>query len=125
MEEALKNEATIDFVGDVLDSEKKQDDLDCKEEGNEVDPLFQHLDRGDHNENEFTQSNDWCKKIDIKDADQLSKEVQCLDKHQRKTLDIGLEFARDLVKARNHGNEQPEPPQFKTVDSKNTSKACG
>ena len=109
-EEALKNEVKVDDVEDVLDSEKKQDNLDCEEEGNEADPQFQHLDLGDHNENEFIPSTTWCKKIDLKDAEQLSNEVQSLDRHQRKTLDIGLEFARNLVKSRNHENEQPEPP---------------
>ena len=84
---------------------RKQDDLDCEEEGIEADPLFQHLDWGDHNEQDFLPSNDWCKKIDLKGDDQQCKEAQNLDRHQRKTLDIGLQFARDVVKARNHGNK--------------------
>ena len=109
-EEALKNEVKIDEVGDVLDAENNQDKLDCEEEGIEADPMYEHLDRGDHNENEFLPSNNWCKRIDLKDDDQLMMEAQNLDRYQRKTLDIGLEYARDIVKARNHDNLLPGAP---------------
>ena len=99
--EALKNEVKVHEIGDVLDAENKQDDLECEEEGNKEDPLFQHFDHGDHNEDEFLPSSGCRKKIDLKDDEHLPKEAQSLDRPQRKTLDIGLGFARDLVKARN------------------------
>ena len=73
--------------------------------------MYEHLDRGDHNENEFLPSNDWCKRIELKDNEQLSMEAQKLDKYQRKTLDIGLKYARDIVKSRNHENQIPEAPR--------------
>ena len=100
----------IDEVGDVLDAENKLENLDCAEEGIDADPMYEHLDRGDHSENEFLPSNNWCKRIDLKDNEQLSMEAQNLDRYQRKTLDIGLKYAREVVKARNHDNELPEAP---------------
>ena len=33
-----------------------------------------------------------------------------MDRNQRRTLDIGLKYARDIIKARNHENELPEAP---------------
>ena len=65
-------------------------DLECEEEGIEADPLYGHLDLGDHNELEILPSREWYKKIELKDNDQLLGETQNLDKFQRKTLDIGL-----------------------------------
>ena len=38
------------------------------------------------------------------------EETQNPDKFQRKTLDIGLKYAREVVKARNHKNEIQEDP---------------
>ena len=81
VEEALQKEALVDEIGDILDVERKQDDLDFEEEGIEADQLFQHLDRGDHNKQDILPSNDWCKKIDLKDDDQLCKEAQNPDRH--------------------------------------------
>ena len=112
VEETLKNEAKVEEYGDLIDAQNKQDVLECEEEGNEADPLYGHLDLGDHNEHEFLPSFNWYKKIDLKDNDQLSEETQNLDKFQRKTLDIGLKYAREIVKARNHKNEMPEAPRM-------------
>ena len=111
VEEVLKNEVNTEDIGDELDAEKEQQDADCEEEGNEVDPLYQHLDLGDHNEHEFTSTRAWCKKIEIKDTEQLMLETQKLDMYQRKTLDICLTYARDIVKAQqHHKNALPEAP---------------
>ena len=68
------------------------------------------MDLGDHNEDEFLPSSAWHRKIDLKDSEQLFEETQKLDKFQRKTLDIGLKYAKELVKARNHKNEIPDAP---------------
>ena len=53
VEETLKNEVKIDEVGDILDTENKLENLDCEEEGIDADPMYEHLDRGDHSENEL------------------------------------------------------------------------
>ena len=110
VEETLKFETKVEEVSNILDAQKKQDDMECEEEGVEADPLYEHLDLGDHNELETPPSRDWYKTIELKDNDQLSKETQNLDKFQRKTLDIGLKYAREVVKARNHKNEIPDAP---------------
>ena len=64
VEETLKIEANIEEIGDILDAQKQQDDQECEEEGIKEDPLYEHLDLGEHNENEFLPSRDWYRKID-------------------------------------------------------------
>ena len=109
VEEVLKNEINTEEIGDELDAAKEQDDAECEDEGIEMDPMYQHLDLGDHNEHDFTPSSTWCKKIELKDDEQLTKSTHHLDEYQRKTLDICLKFARDIVKAhKNHKNALPE-----------------
>ena len=78
----MKYEAKVEEVSNALDAQKKQDDLECEEVGIEADPLYEHLDLGNHNELEILPSRDWYKKIELKDNDQLSKETQNLDKFQ-------------------------------------------
>ena len=98
VEECLKNQVDTTEIGENLDAEKEQDISDCEAEGNEFDPLYEHLDLGNHNESEFNPSNQWCKTIELKDENELNKESQALDRFQRKTLDIGLKYARDVVR---------------------------
>ena len=110
VEETLKNQVETEEIGEILDAENQQDIEDCKEEGFEADPLYEHLDRGDHNAHEFSPSTNWCKQIELMDEDQNMKKTQNLDKYQKKTLDIALKYARDAVKSRHHKNALPETP---------------
>ena len=123
VEECLKNQVDTSEVGDNLDAETERDVLDCEEEGNETDPLYEHLDLGNHNESEFTQSSKWCKTIELKDEDQLNKEAQNLDRFQRKTLDIGLKYARDVVKARQSKNVLAEAPNLIVIGGAGSGKS--
>ena len=108
VEECLKNQVDTTEIGENLDAEKEQDVHDCEEEGNEFDPLYEHLKLGNQNESDFNPSNQWCKTIELKDENEINKETQNLDRFQRKTLDIGLKYAKDIVKARHPKNHLPE-----------------
>ena len=112
VEEIKKDDINLDDVEAVLDAEKMQADLDCEDEEVVIDPQYEHLDLGNHNENEFTPGNNWCKSIDLIGDDQLYRNALRLDKNQRKVLDICLRYARDVVKARNHKNLIPDPPNL-------------
>ena len=81
VEEIQKDDINLDDVEVVLDAEKMQADLDCEDEEVVIDPLYEHLDLGNHNENEFTPANNWCKSIDLIDDDQLCKNAQRRDKN--------------------------------------------
>ena len=46
VEECMKNQVDTEEIGQILDSEKEQDVLECEEGGNEADPLYDHLNLG-------------------------------------------------------------------------------
>ena len=123
VEECKKNQVDTEEIGNILDAEKEQDILDCEEEGNEADPMYEHLDLGNHNEQEFSPSTKWCKTIELKEEENLIKEAQNLDQFQRKTLDIGLKYARGIVKARHQGNGLPEAPNVIVVGGAGSGKS--
>ena len=99
VEEVLKNETNTKETGEILDAEKEQDVMDCEDEGIENDPMYDHLDLGNHNEQEFGPSTKWCKTIELKEEETLSKEGKNLDRNKRKVLDIALKYAQKLSKA--------------------------
>ena len=121
--EALKNDDEVKEVETVLDPENKRDNEECEEEGYEPDPMFEHLDRGNHSENDFLPSNNWCKTIDLKNDDELSIETQLLDNNQRKALDIFLKFGRDVVKARHSNKVMPEAPRLVVIGGAGSGKS--
>ena len=86
VDEVLKNTVNIDEIGNILDVEGEKDNLECDEDGVDEDPIYQHLDLGDHSEHDFVSSSYWCKKIDLMENDILCKITRGLDKNQRKVL---------------------------------------
>ena len=123
VEEAMKNEEKLEEIETMLDAENKQDNIDCEDEGLEADPMYEHLDRGDHSENEFLPSTNWCKTIELKDDGELFAETRLLDKDQRKTLDIFLKYGRDILKARNSNNVIPEAPKIVVIGGAGSGKS--
>ena len=81
VEEAFKKDDKLEEIEEILDAENKQDNLDYEEEGMEADPMYEHLDRGDHSENDFQPSYNWCKIIELKDDAELYTATQLLDKY--------------------------------------------
>ena len=67
VEEIKKDSIDLDDIEVVLDAEKMQADLDCEAEEILMDPQYEHLDLGNHNEHEFLPANNWCKKIELFD----------------------------------------------------------
>ena len=94
VEEVLKNEINAEDIGDELDAEKEQDNADCDDERNEMDPFYDHFDLGNHKEHEFTSHSTWCKKIELKNTDQLMEETQNLDKYQKKNIGYLLSICK-------------------------------
>ena len=42
--------------------------------------MYAHLDRGDHSENEFSPSNNWCKTLELKNEGELFVETRLFEK---------------------------------------------
>ena len=85
--------------------------------------MFEHLDLGNHNEQEFSPSNKGCKTIELKEEEYLIKEAPNLDQYQRKTLDIGIKYASGIVKACHQGNGLPEAPNVIVVGGAGSGKS--
>ena len=114
VEESLKNEIETEDTGIDLDAEKEQEIDDCEEEGDVEDPQYSHL-----NPDEFLK-NHGASNIGVKITNQLillesvilDEKTQRLDEWQRKVVDIGIQFARDTVKARKPPNRTPDAPRL-------------
>ena len=50
------------------------------------------------------------RKVEIPEYDELRRSTRGLDKHQKEVINIGVKYARDVVKARRGGNLSPKAP---------------
>ena len=105
----------LERIGMILDSTLHQDNAECQEEGLEEHPDYLHLDPQDMgmvDEENAQQAQSTYKAIEIPDGDVLRMATRTLDEQQRMVLDIGIKYAKDIVKARKDGNAVPEPPML-------------
>jgi hypothetical protein len=105
----------LERIGMILDSTLHQDNAECQEEGLEEHPDYLHLDPEDMgmvDEENAQQARSTYKAIEIPDGDVLRMATRTLDEQQQMVLDIGIKYAKDIVKARKDGNAVPEPPML-------------
>ena len=114
VEETMANQIETDEVGGELDAEKEKDILDCLEEGDEEDPLYEHLnpDGMFDPSSVDTRGNKLCKQIHLEEMTVLVEKTQKLDEDQRTALDIAIKFARDTVKASKSACSAPVAPKL-------------
>ena len=113
VEETLMNEAETEETGKDMDAEKEQEIDDCEEEGVDEDPQYCHLNPDGFLQNPC-ESNMGVKKMHqllVMEIGILEEKTQKLDEWQRKVVDIGMKFARDIVKARKSPNTIPKCPK--------------
>jgi exonuclease III len=101
VEEASKRaqEAIESNVGDTLDATNEQDNVDCEEEGLAEHP--DHLLKNPEpflNEDESTNMDTIYKRIELCDDERIKELTFRLDEIQRKVLEIGVSFAKNLKK---------------------------
>ena len=72
-------------------------------------PDYQHVDP-DQLENESPTPSTIFAKIEIPLDKDIRKATCQLDKYQREVINIGVKYARDIVKARKEGNSYPKAP---------------
>jgi hypothetical protein len=105
----------MERIGMILDSTLHQDNAECQEEGLEEHPDYVHLDPEDMgmiDEENALETKSTYKMIEIPSDNVLRTATRSLDEHQRMVLDIGIKYAKDIVKARKNGNPSPEPPML-------------
>ena len=108
VEEAMNNEIDLDETGVNLDPEKHQDEIECDIEGIEEDEKFSHLDPEGLKDRDFPDTGNWYRKLELLDTTTLEKETCKLDRWQRKVLDNGIKFARELKKSTNGFSSIPK-----------------
>ena len=106
----VKKELDISETAIALDAAKEQDNADCEEEGTEEHAEFLHIDPGQIATDSDKHTSGIYKKIDIPGADELRASTRTLDSHQREVVNIGVKYAKDVVKSRREGNLAPVPP---------------
>ena len=110
--EEVTKKLDLKKIGVTLDAAAEQENAECKEEVEEVHPDYIHLDTDNVNEID-DDSNKWqniYRKIDLPDIKTLKENTRQLDPFQRNVIDIGVIFAKDIVKSQREGNPYPEPP---------------
>ena len=105
----------MERIGMILDSTFHQDNAECQEEGLEEHPDYLHLDPEDMgmiDEDGGLQVQSTYRSIEIPSDNVLNQKSRGLDEQQRMVLDIGIKYAKDIVKSRKDGNVVPNPPML-------------
>ena len=110
VEEALKD-IDVEETGFDLDSTFAQANLECEDEGIKEHPDYGHINPelvDDVSEEKLIKS--IYRKVEIQSKDVLKQKTRNLDKFQRHVVNIGVKFAKDVVKSRNGFLKPPESP---------------
>ena len=95
----------------TLDAAAEQENAECQEELEEIHPDFIHLDPDNQDAcRENTQQQNIYRRIDLPDYNILKEKTRELDQYQRKVIDIGVQYAKDIVKSKRENNRPASPP---------------
>ena len=108
--EQAKKELDLSEISKDLDSALEQENADCVEEGLVEHPELVHADPGQIVHAENVQETSIYRKIDIPNDKELKEATRSLDEYQREVINIGVKYAKGVVKARKEGNKIPTAP---------------
>ena len=110
--EEVNRKLDLTSVAINLDAVAEQENAECQEELEELHPDFLHLEPHENYEEieKSTQQQNIYSKINLPSIHELKEKTRQLDQYQRSVIDIGIKYAKDIVKARREGNGIPEPP---------------
>ena len=116
VEEANKK-LDLEQIGKDLDAAKEQENAECQDETSELHPDYAHIDTEGIDDIEQQQDNtkqiqNIYRKIDMPDENELKENTALLDPFQRRVIDIGIQYAKDIKKAERDGNQYPDPPHL-------------
>ena len=92
-----------------MDPHVEQINADCEAEEFEDHPDFQHIDPNLLENIEKVHSKSIYRNIEIKCLKTLQENTRSLDVYQRKVVDIGVKYSKDIVKSRKTCSKQPDP----------------
>ena len=108
VDEVMK-EIDVEKIGLVMDPNVEQINADCEAEEFEDHPDFQHIDPNLLENIEKVHSKSIYRNIEIKCLKTLKENTRSLDVYQRKVVDIGVKYSKDIVKSRKTCSKQPDP----------------
>ena len=122
--EEVTKKLDLKEIGISLDATKEQANAECQEEIEELHPDYVHLDTDNVDELDETLKNvqNIYRRIDLPDVKTLKEKTRQLDPFQRNVIDIGIKYAKDIMKARREGNMIPEPPHLMVHGGAGTGK---
>ena len=106
IQEALNND---DEVGAVLNPTGEQENDDCEMEEMLLHPDYQHLDPAEYLISEKNPVERTYRPITIDSIDLLKENTRKLDVYQRKVVERGVRYAREVVKSKSLKNPPPKP----------------
>ena len=104
--EEVKKTLDLKNIGISLDAAGEHENAECQEETEEIHPDYLHLDI----ENLEMQENNEnipsiYRRIAIPDISELKKTTCQLDPFQRNVIDIGIQYAKDILKSQREGTQ--------------------
>jgi hypothetical protein len=108
--EQAKKEVDLTEIGEQLDPALEQDNADCEEIELEEHPDLIHADPDQITTDEDGRAKSIYRKIDIPNDVELKENTRSLDRYQREVINIGVKYAKGIVKARKEGNASPTAP---------------
>ena len=108
--EQAKKELDLSEISNELDAALEQENADCVAEGLVEHPDFVHADPGEIINNERKNEASIYRKIEIPNDNELKEATRSLDVFQREVINIGIKYARGIVKSRKEGNSPPRAP---------------
>ena len=75
VEEVMKNEVDLDEIGEKLDPEMHQEDIECDIDGLEEDEQYRHLDPTGLKDHDFPGTANWYRKLELKEQNVLEQET--------------------------------------------------
>ena len=107
--EQVKKEIDLTDVAQTLDPTLEQSNAECNEEPEVEHPEFSHIDPGHIEAEQESKTAGNYKRIEIPNDVELKRRTRTLDKWQREVLNIGIKYAKDVVKGRKQGNTPAKP----------------
>ena len=106
----VRKELDLTETSEQLDPALEQENADCQEEGLAEHPDFVHADPDEVNTTENNMQKSIYRKIEIPNESELKENTRSLDRYQKEVINIGIKYAKSIVKARKEGNTAPKAP---------------
>ena len=104
----MKKEIDLTDVAQKLDPTLEQNNADCDDDVETEHPDFIHIDPGQIT-TDTTKTGNY-RRVEVPNDEELKESTRSLDPWQREAVNIGIRYAKDLVKGRRNCNAPATPP---------------